>query len=98
MSYDLQAEGDNGTDYTTRRTVQFWLVRKTTFAAIVASVLILTGFAVRAFPSNRLLQVTASTAIEIRIDPLSMMVSAKDLPTQESLNLKMWPDNGVVRY
>ena len=98
MSYDLQAEGDNGTDYTTRRTVQFWLVRKTTFAAIVASVLILTGFAVRAFPSNRLLQVTASTAIEIRIDPFSMMVSAKDLPTQESLNLKMWPDNGVVRY
>ena len=98
MSYDLQAEGDNGTDYTTRRTVQFWLVRKTTFAAIVASVLILTGFAVRAFPSNRLLQVTASTAIEVRIDPFSMMVSAKDLPTQESLNLKMWPDNGVVRY
>ena len=98
MSYDLQAEGDNGTDYTTRRTVQFWLVRKTTFAAIVASVLILTGFAVWAFPSNRLLQVTASTAIEVRIDPFSMMVSAKDLPTQESLNLKMWPDNGVVRY
>ena len=73
-------------------------MRKTTFAAIVAGVLILTGFAVRAFPSNRLLQVTASTAIEVRIDPFSMMVSAKDLPSQESLNLKMWPDNGVVRY
>jgi len=73
-------------------------VRETTFAAIVAGVLILTGFAVWAFPSNRLLQVTASTEIEVRLDPFSMMVSAKDLPSQESLNLKMWPDNGVVRY
>ena len=71
---------------------------KTTFAAIVAGVLILTGFAAWAFPINRLLQVTASTAIEVRIDPFSMMVSAKDLPSQESLNLKMWPDNGVTRY
>ena len=69
-------------------------MRKTTFAAIVAGVLILTGFSVWAFPSK----VTASTAIEVRIDPFSMMVSAKDLPSQESLNLKMWPDNGVVRY
>jgi len=73
-------------------------MRKTTFAAIVAGVQILTGFAVWAFPGNHLLQVTASTAIEVRIDPFSMMVSAKDLPSQESLNLKMWPDNGVVRY
>jgi hypothetical protein len=73
-------------------------MRKTTFAAIVAGVLILTGFAVWAFLSNRLLQVTASTAIEVRIDPFGMMVSAKDLPNQESLNLKMSPDNGVVRY
>jgi hypothetical protein len=69
-------------------------MRKTTFAAIIAGVLILTGFAVWAFPSK----VTASTAIEVRIDPFSMMVSAKDLPSQEELNLKMWPDNGVVRY
>ena len=71
-------------------------MRKTTFAAIVAG-MILTGSAVWAFPSNHLLQVTASTAIEVRIDPFSMMVSAKDLPSQESLNLKMWPDDGVVR-
>ena len=33
-----------------------------------------------------------------QIDPLSLMANAKDLPTQESLNLKMWPDNGIVRY
>ena len=70
---------------------------KTTFA-VVAGVLILTGFAAWAFPINRLPQVKASTAIEVRIDPFSMMVNAKDLPSQESLNLKMWPDNGVVRY
>jgi hypothetical protein len=33
-----------------------------------------------------------------QIDPLSLMANAKNLPSQESLNLKMWPDNGVVRY
>ena len=33
-----------------------------------------------------------------QIDPFSLMANAKELPTQESLNLKMWPDNGVVRY
>jgi hypothetical protein len=33
-----------------------------------------------------------------QIDPFSLMASAKNLPSQESLNLKMWPDNGIVRY
>jgi sulfite exporter TauE/SafE len=33
-----------------------------------------------------------------QIDPLSLMANAKNLPSQETLNLKMWPDNGVVRY
>jgi len=33
-----------------------------------------------------------------QIDPFSLMANAKELPTQESLNLKMWPDNGVVGY
>jgi hypothetical protein len=32
-----------------------------------------------------------------QIDPFSLMVNAKNLPSQEDLNLKMWPDNGVVR-
>jgi hypothetical protein len=32
------------------------------------------------------------------IDPFSLMVNAKNLPSQESLTLEMWPDNGVVRY
>jgi hypothetical protein len=33
-----------------------------------------------------------------QIDPLSLMAKAKNLPTQESLNLKMWPDDGPLRY
>jgi hypothetical protein len=33
-----------------------------------------------------------------QIDPFSLMVNAKNLPTQESLNAKMWPDKGVVNY
>jgi hypothetical protein len=31
-----------------------------------------------------------------QIDPFSLMVNAKNLPSQEELNQKMWPDNGVV--
>ena len=33
-----------------------------------------------------------------QIDPFSLMVNAKNLPSQESLNQKMWPDNGVVLW
>jgi hypothetical protein len=33
-----------------------------------------------------------------QIAPFSLMANAKNLPSQESLNLKMWPDNGVIRY
>jgi hypothetical protein len=33
-----------------------------------------------------------------QIDPLSLMANAKKLPTQEELNLKLWPDNGVTHY
>jgi hypothetical protein len=33
-----------------------------------------------------------------QIDPLSMMAKAKNLPSQESLNAKMWPNNAIVRY
>ena len=36
--------------------------------------------------------------IESPIDPFSLMVNAKNLPSQESLNAKMWPDKGVVHY
>ena len=34
----------------------------------------------------------------LQIDPFSLMANAKDLPSQESLDLKMWPDNGVTHY
>ena len=29
-----------------------------------------------------------------QIDTYAMMVNEKNLPSQESLNLRMWPDNG----
>jgi hypothetical protein len=31
-----------------------------------------------------------------QIDPFSLMANAKNLPSQESLTLKMWPDDGVT--
>ena len=31
-----------------------------------------------------------------QIDPLSMMANVKDLPSQESLNLRIWPNNVVA--
>ena len=33
-----------------------------------------------------------------QIDPLSLMANAKNLPSQEELNLKMWPSNGVTHF
>jgi hypothetical protein len=40
---------------------------------------------------------SAVKAAPPQIDPFSLMANARNLPSQESLNLKMWPDNGVVR-
>ena len=39
-----------------------------------------------------------AAVVSPQIDPFSLMANAKNLPSQESLTLKMWPDNGVVRY
>jgi hypothetical protein len=33
-----------------------------------------------------------------QVDPFSLMANAKNLPSQRSLNSKMWPDNAVVHY
>ena len=33
-----------------------------------------------------------------QIDPFSLMSNAKNLPSQEELNLKMWPSNGVTHF
>jgi hypothetical protein len=58
-------------------------MRKATSAAITAAALILAGIAAWAAPSNRALQVKASTAIGAQIDTFGMIASAKDLPTEE---------------
>ena len=63
--------------------------------------LILFGAATTMLLAGAVAWTTAShSAIEpsvgAQIDLLSMMANAKDLPSQESLNLKMWPNNGVA--
>jgi len=60
----------------------------------IAAVLMLTGIAAWASSSHAV----KAAVVPPQIDPFSLMSNAKDLPTQEELNLKMWPDNGVVRY
>ena len=61
----------------------------------IAAVLMLTGIAAWVGSGHSAVEAAIAPA---QIDPFSLMASAKNLPTQESLNLKMWPDNGVVRY
>ena len=39
-----------------------------------------------------------AAVVSPQIDPFSLMANAKNLPSQEELNLKMWPDNGVTHY
>jgi hypothetical protein len=56
---------------------------KTNFAAIAAGALILAGIAGWAYPSHRTLEAEASTSIEAKIDPFSLMSTAKDLPAEE---------------
>jgi hypothetical protein len=60
----------------------------------IAAVLMLTGIVAWASPTHSAVKDVIGPA---PIDPFSLMSNAKDLPTQEELNLKMWPDNGVVR-
>jgi hypothetical protein len=62
-----------------------------TFA--IATALILAGIAAWASPSHSAVKAAIGPA---QIDPFSLMANAKNLPSQESLNLKMWPDNGVA--
>jgi hypothetical protein len=61
----------------------------------IAITIILAGIAVWVSSSHSAIK----AAIEApQIDPFSLMANAKNLPTQEELNSKLWPDNGVVRY
>ena len=62
----------------------------------IAAVLVLTGITVWVSSSHS--AVKAAVGSPPQIDPFSLMANAKNLPSQESLTLKMWPDNGVVRY
>ena len=69
------------------------IAKISTFA--IATALILAGIATWANSGHSSAQAAIETA---QIDPLPLMANAKNLPSQESLTLKMWPDNGVVRY
>jgi hypothetical protein len=60
----------------------------------IAAVLMLTGIAAWASSSHPV----KAAIVPAQIDPFSLMATAKNLPSQESLTLEMWPDNGVVRY
>jgi hypothetical protein len=59
----------------------------------IATIMMLAGIAAWASSSHSAVKVAPA-----QIDPLSMMANAKNLPSQESLNSKMWPDNAVIRY
>jgi hypothetical protein len=57
----------------------------------IAIIVMLAGIAASASSSH-----SAVKGAPPQIDPFSLMANARNLPSQESLNLKMWPDNGVV--
>jgi len=61
----------------------------------IAAVLMLAGIVAWASPTHSAVKDVIGPA---PIDPLSLMATAKNLPSQEALTLEMWPDNGVVRY
>jgi hypothetical protein len=71
-------------------------MRKVSLFGIVITMM-LAGVAVSVWASSSHSAVKAAVE-STQIDPFSLMANAKNLPSQESLNLKMWPDNGVVRY
>ena len=61
----------------------------------IAAVLMLAGIVAWASPTHSAVKDVIGPA---PIDPLSLMANAKNLPSQESLNLKMWPSNGVTHF
>jgi hypothetical protein len=62
-------------------------MRKISLIGIAATIM-LAGIAAWASSGHSAVKAASRT----QIDPLSLMANAKNLPTQESLNLKMWPD------
>jgi hypothetical protein len=61
----------------------------------IAVIMMLAGIAAWASSSHSALKATIAVP---QIDPFSLMANAKNLPSQESLNSKLWPDNAVVHY
>ena len=61
----------------------------------IAMALILIGTAAWVSSSHSAVK---AAVVSPQIDPFSLMANAKNLPSQESLTLKMWPDNGVTHY
>jgi hypothetical protein len=61
----------------------------------IAAVLMFTGITVWISSSH---SAGNAAIVPPQIDPFSLMANAKNLPSQESLTLKMWPDNGVTHY
>ena len=70
-------------------------MRKISLFGIVIAMM-LAGIAAWANSSHS--AVRAAIGDPPQIDPLSLMANAKNLPSQEELNLKMWPSNGVTHY
>ena len=60
-----------------------------------ATTILLAGAVASTTSSHSAIETSIVTA---QIDPLSMMANAKNLPSQESLNLRMLPDNGVTDF
>ena len=58
-----------------------------------ATTMLLAGAVAWTTASHSAIEPSIGTA---QIDPLSMMANAKDLPSQESLNSKIWPNNVAV--
>jgi hypothetical protein len=61
----------------------------------IAAVVMLAGVAAWVSSSHSAVK---AAVVSPQIDPFSLMANAKNLPSQEELNLKMWPSNGVTHY
>jgi hypothetical protein len=64
-------------------------------SGIAVAMVMLAGIAAWASSNHSAVKATIAAP---QIDPLSLMENAKNLPTQESLNLKMWPEDGPLHY
>jgi hypothetical protein len=66
-------------------------MRKISLFGITATIM-LAGIAAWASSSHSAVKTAIAPP---QIDPLSLMANAKNLPSQESLDLKIWPNNAA---